>query len=83
MISKEKIIADTNTEPKGDWQVEGVNWLFDNPYGILGDDVGLGKTYQSLIASLYRPMPTLIICPAYLRDNWKKELIKGYLTDNN
>jgi len=48
--------------------------------GILADDMGLGKTLQTLswLAWLYeqhpkKPKPALVICPASVLHNWKRE----------
>lgn len=42
---------------------------------ILGDEVGLGKTVQALIAlEATRSYPALVVCPASLRANWAKEV---------
>ncbi|KAA8491968.1 SWI/SNF-related matrix-associated actin-dependent regulator [Porphyridium purpureum] len=49
---------------------------------MLADDMGLGKTASALaIACCYKEgdWPLLIICPASLRENWKREVIKWYV----
>lgn len=46
---------------------------------VLGDDMGIGKTCQSVIAAhaLASPEePILVVCPANLRLNWQKEIRK-------
>lgn len=69
-----------------DWQVDGVNWLHDmksNGVGaILADEMGLGKTIQT-IAFLAEDnsrhkgfLPTLIVCPASVVQNWKNEFAR-------
>jgi superfamily II DNA or RNA helicase len=69
---------------KGDlrhYQVEGVNWmrqLTDNGFNvILADEMGLGKTVQTLALLASRKGgdagPVMIICPASLTENWKRE----------
>lgn len=63
------------------YQQEGVNWmrqLLDNSFNVvLADEMGLGKTVQLLALLAGRKTkkdaPILIICPASLVENWKRE----------
>lgn len=71
-----------------EYQKNGFRWLktlHDNGFGgILADDMGLGKTLQviSLMLSLKeeymedkdKMQPSIVICPASLVYNWKKEI---------
>ena len=41
----------SNIKALKEYQVEGVNWLLEEPSRILADDMGLGKTLQALSAS--------------------------------
>lgn len=48
--------------------------------GLLADDMGLGKTLQTLVALQWvrkyyakNPGPSLVICPASVLHNWKRE----------
>lgn len=50
-----------------DYQRTGSEWLSGVGRGILGDDPGLGKTNQVLMAAEGR---TLVVSPALLQDNW-------------
>lgn len=44
---------------------------------IIGDTMGLGKTVEALVIAEYLDLyPLLVICPANLRENWKKEVNK-------
>lgn len=63
------------------YQKNGYRWLrtlSDLGFGgILADDMGLGKTLQTITYLLAKKeAPGLIICPASLVYNWKKELEK-------
>ena len=67
------------------YQLTGVQWLsFLGQMGMgacLADDMGLGKTLQIIALLLLRratttPLPSLLIVPASLLGNWKRELDK-------
>ncbi len=56
-------------------QVEGVDWLLAHPYGLLGDEMRLGKTRQVIEAAqtLYERgeiTRALVVAPAPVRDEW-------------
>ena len=56
-------------------QIDGVKFLLSRDGCILADDMGLGKTYQTIIAALEAGVEkVLIICPASVKINWKREL---------
>jgi SNF2 family DNA or RNA helicase len=67
-----------------DYQKDGVRWLkylYDNNFGgCLADDMGLGKTLQTitLLSSIYpkQTIPSLVIMPRSLLNNWQNELKK-------
>jgi SNF2 family DNA or RNA helicase len=47
--------------------------------GCLADDMGLGKTIQVIATHLHLaqtrgPLPTLVVCPASLLGNWRREI---------
>lgn len=58
-------------------QVEGINRMLECHKLINADDMGLGKTFQALVAAkawqIAFGYPTIVICPASLRDNWLRE----------
>ena len=59
-----------------EYQKEGVKFLLERKKCVLADDMGLGKTYQTIVAALESGCEKiLIICPASLKLNWKKELL--------
>lgn len=50
---------------------------------LLGDDMGLGKTVQIIsVMTKYDLFPSIVICPAVLRETWEKE-IKKWTTNVN
>jgi len=59
------------------YQKEGVYWLrflAENRLGgILADEMGLGKTLQALAFLRTVSIPSLIVCPASLLFNWRRE----------
>lgn len=56
-------------------QKEAIQKLLENKKFILADDMGLGKTTSTIIAALETgAKKILIICPATLKINWKREI---------
>ncbi len=67
------------------YQLEGVRYALDHKRCIFGDQPGLGKTLQAICAvvkahkeaMIYgETFPVLVICPAALKVNWKREFKK-------
>ena len=67
------------------YQHEGVRWLHllagNGLGGILADEMGLGKTLQALsyLVTTTDPaekLPSLVVCPTSLVDNWRRESAK-------
>ena len=59
-----------------DYQVSGVRHLIARSGALLGDDMGLGKSRQAVVASRMSAGTgrILIVCPASLRINWTREI---------
>lgn len=56
-------------------QKEGIEFLLKNKKCILADNMGTGKTRQSIIAAMETASKKiLIICPASLKSTWKREI---------
>lgn len=58
-------------------QADGVAFLLSKRRAILGDDMGLGKTRQAIVAldaAVPQGAMILIVCPASLKLNWKREI---------
>lgn len=56
-------------------QKEGIEFLLKNKKCILADNMGTGKTRQSVIAAMEtNSKKILIICPASLKSTWKREI---------
>lgn len=58
-----------------DFQEIGVEWLITAGSGLLGDEMGTGKTIQILAAMnhLNDALPALVIAPNSVKANWAKE----------
>lgn len=54
-------------------QISGVMHLVRNRFAILADDMGLGKTTQALVAARMFNLPIVVIAPASLKENWRRE----------
>src|SRR6516165_6545350 len=58
-------------------QADGVAFLLSKKRALLADDMGLGKTRQAIVA-LESAAPEgviLVVCPASLKLNWKREIL--------
>ncbi|GKS86972.1 DEAD/DEAH box helicase [Acidovorax sp. SUPP1855] len=63
-----------------DYQVAGVRHLASQTGACLGDDMGLGKSRQAVVATRMAAGEgrVLILCPASLRINWEREIRAVY-----
>lgn len=71
--------ADFSTElPLLPYQRAGAEFLLEAGSAVLGDDVGLGKTIQTLAVIEARPevKKVLVFCPAVLKYQWQAEIVK-------
>lgn len=61
-----------------DFQQIGVEWLLRAGSGLLGDEMGTGKTIQVLSAMALAgdALPALVIAPNSVKANWAKEAVK-------
>ena len=71
----------TDKEELRPFQRAGVRYIadaFETGNGcLLADEMGLGKTIQAIAASVYTDrVPVLVVCPASLKLNWKREIQK-------
>jgi SNF2 family DNA or RNA helicase len=57
------------------FQEAGRDWLRPRSRALLGDDPGLGKTIQALMAHPPR-CPLMTVCPATAKGIWKRESLK-------
>lgn len=71
-----------SNRPPMSHQKEAIEKLLANDRFILADDMGLGKTTSTVIASMESgAKKVLIVCPASLKINWKRE-IENYSEDH-
>lgn len=63
-----------------DYQVVGVRHILGQMGSLLGDDMGLGKSRQTVVAARLAAGDgrVLILCPASLRINWEREIRMVY-----
>lgn len=76
--SEKEAILKTNL-PLFDFQKIGTGFLCVNKSALLGDEPGLGKSIQSLAATIIKnSKKTLIVCPSSLKLNWLDEIYKWF-----
>lgn len=69
------------------FQKAGITYAMDRPSTLIADEMGLGKTIQAIGVSNTDPTARkiLVICPASLKLNWRKEWskwdVKGLTVD--
>jgi len=74
-LNREIDYSKYGSRPPLEHQKTAIEKLLANDRFILADDMGLGKTTASVIASLEsEAKKVLIICPASLKINWKREI---------
>ena len=61
------------------YQKEGVEFILFKKAAIIADEMGLGKTIQAAAAAVLKKQifgfnKTLVVCPATLKAQWKKEI---------
>lgn len=59
------------------YQIAGAQWLAQKKLALLADDMGLGKSAQSITAAdSIGAQKLLVLCPAVARINWDREFRK-------
>ncbi|MBT3382895.1 MAG: DEAD/DEAH box helicase [Prolixibacteraceae bacterium] len=64
-----------------DYQKEGIAFSLFRKVSIIADEMGLGKTIQAIGAAILKKevfgfKKTLVVCPASIKEQWKKEIEK-------
>lgn len=63
------------------YQQAGICFALQHSGVLIGDEMGLGKTIQAIgVINAEKPKTVLVVCPATLKINWRKEL-ERWLTD--
>lgn len=55
------------------YQRTGIRWLAGRPAALLGDEMGIGKTVQALLAAP-ETAPVVVVCPAGVVPSWQAEI---------
>ena len=63
------------------YQKEGIEFALFRKNAIIADEMGLGKTIQAIATAILKKQifgftKTLVVCPASLKEQWKKEVEK-------
>jgi SNF2 family DNA or RNA helicase len=74
-LNREIDYSKYSIRPPLEHQKVAIEKLLSNDRFILADDMGLGKTTSTIIASIEsEAKKILIVCPASLKINWKREI---------
>jgi SNF2 family DNA or RNA helicase len=65
------------------FQLAGIKYMLDHKNTLLADEMGTGKSPQSIGVVNADPLAhrVLIVCPAFLKENWQKEFSRWSVKD--
>lgn len=74
--------------PKGlsymPFQLAGIEYAFNHEKVLIADEMGLGKTIQAVgLINYLKSQRVLVVCPASLKINWKREMEKWLVEDRS
>lgn len=62
-----------------EYQTEAADLALTTGRLLLGDDVGLGKTFSALLMLRHpKALPAVVICPVHLQKQWVEEIHKSF-----
>ena len=73
-VNYDLVIPETRAFEPYDFQVEDMKAMLAKHSCLLGNDMGCGKTMESVWVGLSLPFEKLVICPPTLRLNWEAEI---------
>lgn len=81
MLSQAEDSASAYPSPDGlsylPYQKAGIDYALRHRNCLIGDEMGLGKTVEAIgVNNAAREIKNLVVCPASIRLNWQREIIK-------
>lgn len=68
--------SDVDTTKLYAFQRAGVQFMLTAKCGLLGDEMGTGKSIQALTLMAHDALPAVIVCPNSVKRHWRREAAK-------